>query len=308
MPGGGSAAVTADELIPIVQRAYDFAVDLYRHVNRFPRAQKPLLGRELVGLALRLLVTLVTSNRRRDKVPGLNEASGTVDALRITLRLSTRLSLLSHKGHEGLSRELDEIGRMLGGWLKQSAAVSAETPEARPAVPDAPAKRPRAPVRYRMTSPQVERYLRAAPSSPQTTHGVRRAPRPQRSLTIPYASRSWWGFRRRGPRLQSIARWWLCAADLPERAIELPPIAPSAPGFQVLVSQEGGQLLRQRGGDELVHGDALTLRQVSCPPMERLGQPDAHRAHDRSPRMSRNSLGVMTRSPKRSTPAKSRWL
>jgi len=64
----------AEELIPIVQRAYDFAVDLYGAVNRVPRAQKPLLGRELVGLALRLLVTLVTANRRGDKVPALDEA------------------------------------------------------------------------------------------------------------------------------------------------------------------------------------------------------------------------------------------
>jgi hypothetical protein len=115
----------------------------------------------------------VTANRRRDKVPDLDEASGTVDALRITLRLSTRLSLLSHTGYEGLSRELDEIGRMLGGWLKQSAAVSADTPEARPAVPDAPAKRPRTPVRYRMTSPQVERYLKAKLEPPQEIVFVR---------------------------------------------------------------------------------------------------------------------------------------
>ena len=56
---------------------------------------------------------------------------------------------------------------MLGGWLKQSAAVSAETPEARPAVPDAPTKRLRASVGYRMTSPQVERYLRAKLEHPQ---------------------------------------------------------------------------------------------------------------------------------------------
>jgi len=77
----------ADAVIPIVQRAYDFAVALYGYVNRFPRMHKPLLGRELMGLALRLLVTLVTANRRRDKAPELEEASGTVDALRITLRL-----------------------------------------------------------------------------------------------------------------------------------------------------------------------------------------------------------------------------
>jgi hypothetical protein len=77
----------ADAVIPIVQRAYDFAVALYGYVNRFPRMHKPLLGREFMGLALWLLVTLVTANRRRDKAPELEEASGTVDALRITLRL-----------------------------------------------------------------------------------------------------------------------------------------------------------------------------------------------------------------------------
>ena len=95
-----------DELIPIVQRAYDFAVELVNHVNRFPRAHKPLLGRELVGLALRLLVTLVTANRRRDKIPELEVSSGTLDALRITLRLSMRLGVLSRKGYEGFSRDL----------------------------------------------------------------------------------------------------------------------------------------------------------------------------------------------------------
>jgi hypothetical protein len=113
----------ADAVIPIVQRAYDFAVALYGYVNRFPRAQKPLLGRELFGLGVRLIVALVTANRRRDKVPELEASSGTVDALRITLRLSMRLSVLSHNGYEALSQDLDEIGRMLGGWLKQSAAA-----------------------------------------------------------------------------------------------------------------------------------------------------------------------------------------
>ncbi len=132
-----------DELLPIVQRAYDFAVALYAYVNRFPRIHRPLLGRELMGLALRILVTLVRANRRRDKVPELEETSGAVDALRITLRLSTRLSLLSHNGYEALSRDLDEIGRMLGGWLKHSAATVAHATEARAPMPDAATKRPR---------------------------------------------------------------------------------------------------------------------------------------------------------------------
>ncbi|WP_133174643.1 hypothetical protein [Candidatus Methylomirabilis limnetica] len=45
-------AEMADAVIPIVQRAYDFAVALYGYVNRFPRMHKPLLGRELMGLTI----------------------------------------------------------------------------------------------------------------------------------------------------------------------------------------------------------------------------------------------------------------
>jgi len=77
----------ADAVIPIVQRAYDVAVALYRYVNRFPRMHKPLLGRELMGLALRLIVTLVTANRRRDKGPELLRLREELEKLKVLLRL-----------------------------------------------------------------------------------------------------------------------------------------------------------------------------------------------------------------------------
>lgn len=164
----GLARLMDEDLISIVQKTYDFSAMLYAAVNRFPRAQKALLGRELLRLALRLLVQLVRANRRRDKVPELEEASGTLDALRVTLRLAHRLAFLSHSGYEGLSRELSEIGRMLGGWLKQSAAARADIKDELPVRADAPTKPSRTAVRYRMTSPHVERYLKAKLESPQT--------------------------------------------------------------------------------------------------------------------------------------------
>lgn len=50
------------------------------------------------------------------------ELVGPVLRLRITLRLSARLGLLGHKGHDGLSRGLDEIGRMLGADVATRAS------------------------------------------------------------------------------------------------------------------------------------------------------------------------------------------
>jgi uncharacterized membrane protein len=83
-----------ENLIPVVQRSYDLCAGLYEHVNRFPRAQRTLLGRVILENALQMMVLLTVANRRTQKGETLAEASGRLDALRITLRLSQRLGFL----------------------------------------------------------------------------------------------------------------------------------------------------------------------------------------------------------------------
>src|SRR5438046_116316 len=152
-------AERASDLIPVVQRSYDLCAGLYKHVNRFPRAQRKLLGRVILEDALQMLVLLTVANRRTQKGDTLTEASGRLDALRITLRLAKRLGFLSNGGYERLSGTADEVGRMLGGWLKYEAASEPAPPAPRPAVPTPPARR-RGGVRFTITSPTIERYLR----------------------------------------------------------------------------------------------------------------------------------------------------
>jgi len=103
---------------PIVVRSYDLCAELYEHVNRFPRAQRTLLGRVILDEALRMLAALTVANRLADKREALAEASGHLDALRIVLRLAKRPGFLPNPGDEALSHSVDEVGRMLGGWLK----------------------------------------------------------------------------------------------------------------------------------------------------------------------------------------------
>jgi hypothetical protein len=76
-------------------------------MNRFPRAQRTLLGRVIPEDALQTMVLLTVANRRTQKGETLAEASGRLDALRITLRLSQRLGLLSHGGYARVSGVLD---------------------------------------------------------------------------------------------------------------------------------------------------------------------------------------------------------
>ena len=135
------------DLIPVVQKSYDLCAGLYTHVNRFPRAQRGLLGRVILEDALQMLVLMTVANRRAKKGETLAEASGRLDALRITLRLSKRLGFLSNSGYEELSGIVDEVGRMLGGWLKHEARR--DDSSAAPAEPTRLASDPQPAVRRR---------------------------------------------------------------------------------------------------------------------------------------------------------------
>ena len=48
--------------------------------------------------------------------------------LRILLRLSHELGHLPHRAYERAARELNESGRMLGGWLKSCRGAGGPTP------------------------------------------------------------------------------------------------------------------------------------------------------------------------------------
>jgi 23S rRNA-intervening sequence protein len=159
----------AQGLIPVVQRSYDLCAGLYQHVQRFPRVERGLLGRVMVEDALRLLVGLTAANRRREKATALMEAGGHLDALRIALRLGKQLGYVSNGGYEKLSGLADEVGRMLGGWIKHEGRPAPERAVTAPpeAVRVAPERRARRGVRYTMASPTVERYLRAKLAHPE---------------------------------------------------------------------------------------------------------------------------------------------
>lgn len=150
------------DLIPVVQKSYDLCAGLYTHVHRFPRAERGLLGRVILEDALAMLVSLTIANRRADKAETLREASGRLDALRITLRLGMHLGFVSHGGYADLSKGADEVGRMLGGWLKyEQSGEASPLAGPPPGVVRAPAPKKRTGgVRYTMRSPTVERYLR----------------------------------------------------------------------------------------------------------------------------------------------------
>ena len=77
------------------------------------------LGDWIVNAALDLLELLVEASYERDKRELLRRANLRLERLRCLVRVSKDLQLLSLRRYEYAAREINEVGTLLGGWIKQ---------------------------------------------------------------------------------------------------------------------------------------------------------------------------------------------
>jgi|TARA_B100000315_G_scaffold236590_1_gene252568 hypothetical protein len=102
---------------------YRFMLWVVPTVEKFPRSQRFLLGDRIQGTALDVMERLIEATYTRQRSALLREANLGIEKLRILFRLATDLRHLDKKRYEHSARELDEIGRLIGGWRKAQDAA-----------------------------------------------------------------------------------------------------------------------------------------------------------------------------------------
>jgi len=109
-----------DKSLPILDVVYRLALEFNKAVIKFPRNQRPGLGRKIEDAGFNLLAGLSQARylNASHKLTVLIQASSFLDNLRLLIRMSFDLGYLPIKKYEELSRVLQEAGRMLGGWQK----------------------------------------------------------------------------------------------------------------------------------------------------------------------------------------------
>lgn len=108
-----------------LEKHYRFVLWLVPTVEKFPRAQKFTLGDRIQAAALDVLDGLTEANYSRDCAPALTLVNLRLERLRLLFRLSHDLRLVDPRRYEFAARAIDEIGRLVGGWLKASRAKPA---------------------------------------------------------------------------------------------------------------------------------------------------------------------------------------
>ena len=106
--------------IPIFTKLYDFYQKLSFYVIKFPKTKRYTLGQKLDNLTLEIFELLFSIPIAENKTYTLQQISIKLDLLKILTRLSKDSQSLKDKNYLELQSLLQEIGRMLGGWLKST--------------------------------------------------------------------------------------------------------------------------------------------------------------------------------------------
>lgn len=113
------------EDLVILTRTFDLLEWLIPKGETFPRSFRQTVTARLLGAALDLAEQLLEAQSRRGSArrDRLAAADASLNKLRLYLRLAHRWKWLSNSQYEHVSRMVAEIGRLLGGWLRQAVAA-----------------------------------------------------------------------------------------------------------------------------------------------------------------------------------------
>jgi hypothetical protein len=110
---------------PIFSQTYDLLRWLLPVLAQMPREHRGGVTRRLADVVFAFQHTLLSAAKQRDNArERLSEADVLLSELRVLLRLARDLELLSFNQYEQGARRTAEIGRLLGGWLRNTPTLS----------------------------------------------------------------------------------------------------------------------------------------------------------------------------------------
>ena len=105
----------------ILTKLHDLLLYLVPQLGKFPRDQKFVLGDRIEVKILAVQESCLRAYYSREKREHLIEANMTLEITRHLIRLAHALRYFSNQAYAVLSEKVDEVGRMIGGWLKAAA-------------------------------------------------------------------------------------------------------------------------------------------------------------------------------------------
>ena len=108
--------------IPIFKKAYELYKQFHAIRNKLPKLERYTIFQKSENALLEMIEGILKASQltKEEKLPVLKETASKVSLLRVFVRLMKDIKVIDLKIYTAFESDIDEIGRMLGGWIKAS--------------------------------------------------------------------------------------------------------------------------------------------------------------------------------------------
>ena len=116
--------ISRDVDLPIFVKWMDFLKWLLTVTEKFPKSVRFTFVDRIHNIALSVVEELVEARYSKNKQAILGRINIKIETLRVLLRITYEQRYLPTKNYQQAMLSLNDIGRMLGGWMKQQHHAS----------------------------------------------------------------------------------------------------------------------------------------------------------------------------------------
>lgn len=106
------------EELTIERKTMEMIKYAYQALAQFPKSEKYALCADIKRCMDQILELIIAAKKKYFKKSTLQDLDIEVDKLRKYIRLSNELKFLAPHKYDVWSEKVDEIGRMVGGWIE----------------------------------------------------------------------------------------------------------------------------------------------------------------------------------------------
>ena len=108
--------------IPIFKKTYELYKEFYELRINIPKQDRYTIYQKSENILIEVLEGILLSSQqsKSKKLPTLENTSVKLNFLRIFIRLMRDVEVIDMNKYVSLESDIDEIGRMLGGWIKST--------------------------------------------------------------------------------------------------------------------------------------------------------------------------------------------
>jgi hypothetical protein len=114
------ATQKANEELVVITKAYDLILWSCNHTGKFPRNHRFVLGERIERNLYDLLEILIRAKYSKHRQELLEQANLVLEILRFQMRLAKDLQCLKVDSYGFAAKAIDEVGKLVGGWLRSS--------------------------------------------------------------------------------------------------------------------------------------------------------------------------------------------